>query len=435
VSAARFSRPTRSRPVALLAALALLAGLSAPFAAARANDVAVRHTLFGMHDASFLGSGLLDEGSVRLWDVGTQWRDVETVQGVYNWARLDAVVAAAQAAHQSVTMVVAGTPSFYASSPTDPPSPIQAYKNFVKALMNRYGGQIDAYQVWNEANISTFWTASMLKMAKLSKAMHDVRDQVDPQAQVIAPSMVSRLPYQQDWLKQFYAQKLHGTPVWRFFDALAFSLYPLAKYGSRTGVPEDTIKLLQQVRKRLHSDGVPGSKPIWNTEVNYGLQTGSKGGHHADTITDARQAANVIRTYLLNAARGVKRVFWYRYDMHLLSSSVGGGTIGNTRLSDPNDSTQVTPAGRAYALVQQWMHGKLLGSHGKAPCQTDSNGTYTCKVKDSSGTRRIYWNPFHQAKVKFASNAGHLQNLFGSVSTVNGGSKHTVDYRPVMVSK
>ena len=63
---------------------------------------------------------------------------------------------------------------------------------------------IDSYQVWNEANISTFWTGSMRQMALLSQ--DDVRrtQPGDPGAQVIAPPMVTRLGYQQDWLQQYY---------------------------------------------------------------------------------------------------------------------------------------------------------------------------------------------------------------------------------------
>ena len=57
-------------------------------------------------------------------------------------------------------------------------------------------------------------------------------------------------------------------------------------------------------------------------------------GAPAAPISPARQVANVMRTYLLNAARGVKRVDWYAYDMGALP---GGGTLGNTLLTDPTD--------------------------------------------------------------------------------------------------
>ena len=59
-----------------------------------------------------------------------------------------------------------------------------------------------------------------------------------------------------------------------------------------------------------------------------------------------RQVANVIRTYVLAAANGLTRMFWYRYDWAALA---GGGTIGNTLLSTPGDPSHVTEAGQALA--------------------------------------------------------------------------------------
>jgi hypothetical protein len=424
------------------AAVALTATLVATTTTASADQVRVTHTLFGMHDGSSsktspptsMSYAHVHEGAVRLWDVGVQWREIELTRGHYTWTKLDQLVSQAQAAHAEVTMVVAFTPSFYASDPRQPPRNLAHYRNFVSALMHRYknfhGSRgIANYQVWNEANVSTYWTGSMRRLAQLSRTLYDVRNRVDRRARVIAPPMVTRLPYQQAWLQQYYRTSLNGTKVWRFYDALALSLYPLPRYGRRLGVPEDGIALLDQVKRRLHSDGIPRSKPIWNTEVNYGLQSGSRGGTRAARISDARQAANIARTYLLNAANGVKRVFWYRYD---LAQVAGGGALGNTLLSQPLNPAKATRVARAYVRVQHWMHGRLVGPRGKRPCQRDSRGTYTCVVTDSSGTRRIYWNPFHGATVRLAPGARHLHGLFGGGSRVRGGSRLTVDYRPVM---
>src|SRR5262245_47268600 len=162
---------------ALVASLALVGCMPAS-----AANVRVTRAYFGMHDstAATTSYGEIHEGAIRLWDVGVQWREIEKTKGVYDFTRLDQLVSAAQAAHAEVTMVVAMTPSFYASSPTKPPRSLTAYKNFVKALMKRYknfhGGRgIGAYQVWNEANITTFWTGRMPQLAALTKAMHDVR--------------------------------------------------------------------------------------------------------------------------------------------------------------------------------------------------------------------------------------------------------------------
>ena len=417
----------------LLATLLPL-GLAAP---ADAHDVRVSHHLFGVHDASLQASGKIHEGAVRLWDVGTTWQQIETSRRHYDWTRLDQLVSAAQAAHQEVTMVVAMTPSFYASDPTRPPRKLSHYADFLRALMKRYrdfhGSRgIDAYMVWNEANLKTFWSGSFHTMAKLSRLAYRVRNHVDPHAQVVGPSMLTARPWAQQLMQQYYHQRLGGRPVATFYDAVAVTMYPFAKPNGSSGTPEDSIRLLADVRRLLRADGVRASKPIWNSEVNYGLQSGEQVGTGADTISEARQASFVARTFLLNAAHGVRRVFWYRYDMGVLP---GGGTIGNTRLSKPGDPSRVTRAGKTFARVQKWMHGRLLGTAGHRPCATDRHGTYTCVVRDSSGTRRIYWNPARRARVRLAANAHHLQGVFGGVTQVKPHARITVTGRPVMAGR
>jgi len=423
----------------VICALAWLTVVAGTAASAAATDVRVTHALFGVHDRSGVSYAAVHEGSVRLWDVGVRWNQVETAQGVYDWTRLDELVAGAQAAHAQVTMVVAGTPSFYASKPTKPPRDIAAYANFVRELMKRYrdfGGHrgISAYQVWNEGNVSAYWSGTPAQLAALTRAMWQVHNRWDPQAKVIAPPMVARLPSQMTTLAAFHAQRLHGLPVWHYYDAVALSLYPLPTFGNRRGVPEDSMALLRQVRSHLRSVGVPAHEPIWITEINYGLPTGTGSVVHAAPLSGQRQAANVARTYLLGAANGVARIFWYRYDMRTLTVAQGGGTRGNTLLSDPADPTQVTAGGKAFALVQDWMHGRLIGPRHGRPCQRDSHGTYGCTVQDGGVTRRIYWNPFARATVRIARGARTVQSLSGAVRAVKGGSRLTVDYRPVMVT-
>jgi polysaccharide biosynthesis protein PslG len=426
----------RTGVVAALAATVVLVG-GPP---ATASDVRVRHTLFGMHADGAVSFTEIHEGAVRLWDVGTQWQQVETHQNGkrYDWTRLDRMVTDAQEAHAEVTMVVAGTPRFYSKDPWDlPVRRISAYKAFVKALMRRYQNfngtrGIAAYEVWNESNISTLWTGSLRKMARLTKAMHDVRDRFDKHALVIAPPMVTRLDYQLKGLSEYYHQRVAGRAVWRYVDAVALSLYPLPKYGRRTGVPEDVVRQLRGVKRLLHRAGVPAAKPIWGTEINYGLQSGDRGGTRSAPISDARQAANVMRTYLLMAANGVKRVFWYRYHWPHLPD---GGDMANTQLTDPTDLASLTPAGHAYARVQEWMHGTLLGSTGHRPCRTDPHGTYRCVVEDESGKRYIYWNPFHGARVKLPGRVHQRQGVLGATSPVQPRSTLKVGYKPVMVSR
>jgi hypothetical protein len=332
------------------------------------------------------------------------------------------------------------TPSFYADSPSLPPAQLGHYRDFVRAVMTRYRdfegrrGILD-YQVWNEGNVKTFWTGTPYQLAQLTRIVHQVRNQVDPAATVVGPSFAVRLAGQRRWLSRYVSQRVGGRPVWRFYDVNALSLYPMAKYGNRTGGPEDAVKLLRNVRHRLSAAHVPASMPTWATEVNYGLPSGAPPGHLAAApISARRQAANIIRTYLLAAASGISRVFWYRYDWGRLPESAGGGTLGNTLLSDPDDHTVVTPAGHALKTVARWLRGRLVGRAGKRPCARNARGTYSCTVRYHRTTRTILWNPVRRVTVR-VPNAVSAQGQHGRAKPLAGRTARVkVNYRPVMVT-
>ena len=392
---------------------------------------------FGLHDGSTRSYDHLTFGSVRFWDAGVTWKDVETAPGVYSWARLDSLVSAAQRHGVEATMVLAMTPSFYASSATLPPTHLSHYTDFVRAVMTRYrhfnGSRgIDAFKVWNEGNVPCFWTGMPHRLAQLTRIVDRVRDQVDPGAQVVAPSFAVRLPYQQRWLADYESQRVGGSPVWRYVDANALSLYPQATYHGRIGGPEDAMRLLSQVRRRLAHVGVPAGLPIQATEVNYGLASGGPVGAAAATpISEKRQVANVLRTFLLGAARRLTKVFWYRYDWSYVPSS--GGTLGNTLLTTPGQWDQVTPAGQAVDTARRWLHGRLVGVGGHRPCAANSVGTYTCVVSWSGGRRTIMWNPTHRVDVDVRG-ASYVKRPGHPRTAVDGrAASIPVGYLPVVV--
>jgi hypothetical protein len=428
---------------AAMGVLALLVQVASPVAA---TTVKVDHRIFGLHDGSMSSLASSGVGSLRLWDVGVTWRDIENgydpLRGtpVYDWTRLDSIVSAARAKHVELTLVLGQTPQKYSTDPAvlnmkpdasgAPSAALTAFRDYVNAAMSRYGSKIAAYQVWNEANVTDFWKGSEAQMAQLTKLVYAARNAHAPKSLVVSAPMATRIAGQRHWIGRFAKTKVSGTPVWKYIDAVALNLYPLASYGARAGGPEDSMKLLAKARSILSGAKWPASLPVWNTEVNYGLQTGNMHGHRARSIPAAEQAANVIRTYVLNAANQVKRVFWYRWDL----PSLNGGVLGNTVLTKTTNHRALTPAGKAFVLVQSWLKGTLVGpSHRQLPCTTDKHGTYTCEVKYAGGVGRIYWNPKHHATVTLVKSATKLQDELGRTTKVKGGSTQTVTDKPVLV--
>ena len=425
----------RRGPTLSCLAAAFAAALLTPAPAARAESIHVPRSFFGMHDGSTLSYDRMTFGAVRLWDAGVTWKDIETSPGTYDWTRLDSLVTAAQAHRVRVMLVLGMTPSFYADSPTLPPTALDHYAAYVRATMERYrdfDGRrgISAYQVWNEGNVSTFWTGTPHQLANLTRVVDQVRDEVDPGATVVAPSFATRLKGQRRWVSAYQTQRVAGRPVWRHYDVNALSLYPKATYGARTGGPEDAARLLHLVRARIAAAGVPAGKPIWGTEVNYGVRSGPDGAVAAEPISDRRQVANVLRTYLLGAARGLGRVYWYRYDWGRV---VDGQTLGNTLLSDPDDYSRVTPAGRALGTAERWLRGRLVARPGHRPCARDRRGTYVCVVRHSQGVRTIFWNPHRTVQVHVRGATAREDEWGRSTPMTSGTVTVRVGYRPVMI--
>jgi hypothetical protein len=431
-------RPARRTSLShLLAVLvaAVLATALLPATPAAAVNVKVDPRLFGVHDNGGSSFATRTVGSVRLWDAGVTWREIETSPGVYNFSRLDALVTAAQARNVEVVLVLGMTPDFYGGA-TANPSDLSAWTRYVTAVANRYrsfNGKrgIAAYQVWNEANVKNFWTGSPVQMAALTRATWNAVKAVDKRAIVVGPAFAARIAEQTRGIGFFYNIRVNGVPVWRYLDAISLNLYPLDKYGRKLGTPETSMSLLAKAKTQMRLRGVPATKPIWNTEVNYGMRTGTFGGTRALPISSQRQAAYVMRTYLLNAAKGIKRVHWYTWNMGYLPS---GGTLGNTMMTNPANGTTRTLAGKSLGVVRGWMlGGTLVGSSRNAQPCSSSRGTYTCVIKYKGGVKRVYWNPTKTVKLKAARNATFKVGVYGKRTAVKGGATITVDYRPVMV--
>ena len=343
---------------------------------------------FGVHDSSPIGRNgwpLTTVGTIRLWDVGVSWRDIERTKGKYDFTRLDAIVREANKRRAETLIVLGQTPRFYASKvrgtdvygagAASMPNNLAAYKRYVQAVANRPGVKGNRYvqfQVWNEANVVEFWNGTPAQMALLTKVTRYARG---GSRYLVAPALVTRNSLQRTWMDKFYASKVSGRRVADYVNAVSLQLYPLP-----AGKPEDSMAILALDRRILAKYRV--NKPIWNTEVNYGLAGRKTAGLSANL-----QAANVSRTYLLNASAGIKRVYWYSW---------GDIAIANTRTTTRNGYT-LTTAGKAFGVTRSWLvNSKMRG------CSTDRQGTYTCTIAYTGGIRRVFWNPSRTVTVAVA---------------------------------
>jgi hypothetical protein len=191
-------------------------------------------------------------------------------------------------------------------------------------------------------------------------------------------------------------------------DVAALSLYPVGDEA-----PEASYRLFRQVRRAVldyrHVD-----LPVWNSEINYGITQGGA-GHHPTALTPQRQAAYVVRTYLLDAAAGIKRVFWYAWDLE------GTASVGLSQEGRP------TAAGRALLRLQRWVDGERLLGCSRRPAG-QMRGTWICRL-EGQRSLHIVWNPSRTTRIRVPAGS-RITDLTGSPRDVDRRSWVRVDGRP-----
>jgi hypothetical protein len=370
----------------------------------------VDRSLFGMHVFN-VQDGVwptVPFGSLRLWDNETTWSSIEKSKGVFDWTKLDAAVANAQThGMQNILLVLAGTPSWATSDPSaggvagvlpgaaGMPKDLNDWDNWVRAVSTRYKGKINAYQVWNEANLTTFSTGTPAQMAKLTKHAYDIIKSVDPSATVVAPSTGTRLggPFMKFYPAYLAQLKSLGWPV----DVFAAHTYPASK-----GTPVDRAALAKKWIAVLDAAGAP-NKPLWDTENNYGLA--GPGPQNPDQDINGVKAANwAARTYLDSLRLGISRTYWYAWgpNLDLVGIQMNAGS----------------PAATAVSTLQDWIVGATYNG-----C-TNGNKV-TCTFTKDGKKQQIVWSEVGAMSVK-AKAGTRVCKLNGSCKVVSKATKLTV---------
>ena len=367
---------------------------------------------FGMHvpQISQGETTSVNDGSIRLWDSGVAWGQVEQKKGKYWWNGLDAAIQNANNQGLSIMYVLGSTPKWAASNTkqgTYPnkgaasnPKSIKDWKNWVTAVVKRYGNSIDSYQIWNEANLTTFWQGTPKQMAKLTQEAYKIIRKYDPTAKVVAASTTLRL---QSAYKKFFPSYLKELKKLKWpVDVISVHGYPAS-----SGTPADRAALIQQAQADMKKGKVPASKPLWDTEVNYGI-AGPGSGNPRRVIDGADAAAWVAQTYLDNIRLGVGRAYWYYWfnNSNLVGIQMFNGTAGAL----------------GYQTVRGWLNGAFYD------CQ--SGPVNTCQLGDNVNPRVVAWASTGSGTFTVPQNATVTCNALNECTAVAPGSQVTIGSMP-----
>ena len=234
------------------------------------------------------------------------------------------------------------------------PSDNNAWRDYVTRVAMHCQGRVHTYEIWNEPNYKPFYTGDVDTMVNLTREAYQIIYRIDPDARVVSPSATTNTGV--DWLNDFLS---HGGG--QYVDVVGYHFYDAPQ------PPEAMVPLIEKVHAIMSQHGA-GDKPLWNTESGWPAPK--------PFPSDDLAAAYIARAYILRAA-GVQRFYWYAWDNHTWAA------LQTTAA----DNETLTPAGRAYGIIQQWLVGAQMGD-----CSEDSHQTWTCSLTRKDVPEWIVWN-------------------------------------------
>jgi hypothetical protein len=177
------------------------------------------------------------------------------------------------------------------------PTSNESALNFIGALKTEFGSRIGAYEVWNEGNLETYWSGTQYQLGQLTKGIKDV---IGGTSMVFAASTGTRATnaFVTNYGEYLDALKALNWPI----DGYTVHSYPIASAG-----PVERVNEIGKFKTMLAVHGAP-VKPIWDTELNYGLAGLGEGVRRID---DATGAAYIAQSYIQSIQYGVDSTFWY----------------------------------------------------------------------------------------------------------------------------
>jgi hypothetical protein len=259
-------------------------------------------------DQDRTAAALKDVGS-RWVRLNVEWGSTETSNNTYDsWmlSHYDRAVNVARAAGQRVLMLVSQSPA-WASGSSDKQAPPQNpadYADFVRFLAARWAGKVEAWEIWNEPNLSRFWPTgpSPAKYTELLKAAYPAIKQGDANAKVVFAGPSTN---DYDFIEGAYAAGAKG-----YFDVMATHPYscksPEAVWQSNGRISQFAYLGYREIRKAMLARG--DDKPIWFTEMGWSTSTQECG------VSEATQADYLTKAFKLAAQDSYVQVaFWYNF--------------------------------------------------------------------------------------------------------------------------
>ncbi|MFI7469148.1 sugar-binding protein [Nonomuraea sp. NPDC049646] len=292
------------------------------------------------------GGDLLELGAkagVRTVRDDAFWESIEKTEGVYEYGRYDPLHATLDAEGMRWLPIAAYTNPHHDGNATPyTDAGRAAYAAYASALIGRY--DLPWIEVYNEFNIGFGDRGNGPADSRadyyfpLLKATYEKVKADHPQVTVVGPASAG-VPLA--WLEELF--KLGAL---KYLDAV--SIHPYVYPGT----PESAAKSIDDLDALVRKYNNGRSKPIWITEQGWPTHTDARG------VTEAVQAAYVVRAHVTALAKGVQRFFWYDFMNDGTDPALNEDNFGLVRnTADASGRWTPKPGYVAYAAMTRQLTG------------------------------------------------------------------------------
>jgi polysaccharide biosynthesis protein PslG len=248
----------------------------------------------------------------------------------FDWSNFDDILTWASEGEQpklGLLPILIGSPPWVeqTSRSTHPPvtdADLERWRRFVAAAAERYGrdgtfwadhpelqyNPIVDWQVWNEPNLSVYWTGGRQDpkaYTRFLKLTGDAIKSVDPQAKIVLAGMPERDDASKS-MDEFLPDLYDVRGFRRAFDVIA--IHPFVPVRNR----DELTRAVKRIHRIAKSNG-DRRKPIYLTEVG----ASTRGPKTSFTTSESGQRKALVRFFA--EARGaarkyrVRSVFWHKW--------------------------------------------------------------------------------------------------------------------------
>ncbi len=206
------------------------------------------------------------------------WAEIEPQPGEYDWERWDRIVSAIRRHGLEVIAVLDTSPIWAqlhpSGNPHTPPRRVEDFGRFARALAERYGEEIDYYQIWDEPNLSAHWGDRYIDPAQYARLLREGYIQIksaDERAYILTAGLAPNIEKGPLNLNEpAFLHRLYEAGGKGFFDIVA-----IKPYGFWTG-PDDrrvdpailNFSRAQLVREVMVDHG-DEEKAVWAVEFGW----------------------------------------------------------------------------------------------------------------------------------------------------------------------